>query len=517
MYVRPEKKGEERGRSVAAGVGQRKKLATKGQKVRPLSAPWSSGDTSQLIIQRGRREAGYYGRDGTRKSQKVIRMEEFGDRNRVHNIDPNKIGERLTEDIKGMGIEDSDVDKKVGIWRPSKDEGTARPEDPPIYQPFRKAFHEAHNIKLSLERDWEGFAEADAEEGFTAKLLKLASTVKEVSKIYKSRVRNFQEEASVEDLKGIYFEVLEIGLDFAQDLTKRMLDAYVKAEAGEDELDEETLSGIKESKSEQGEEIWRHRWWAAVQKINGLLVDLWSKGKPQIEEWVAEKRDSLPYMDPGAVGDLDYIGSLAKGYKSAPKQWIRFMPEKFDVDANLDAPPLAVYAMSLGGTVDRGSVKSAAIEPLVEFESVVNNALFEFGNGLEDAPTAAKIPGLDKDDPFEVFIRASNVTDIMGGIHADVTHAHKKEAFSNRLQKIQDRIWWLRGKNTELTVRLGDLLTDKGFVTEQGTLKEHQPDVGKKHVKFRTYSEFDLTFLEATLKKFEAMSEQVDEDVPVEI
>ena len=467
---------------------------------------------SNAPAQLGRREAGYYGRDGKKKSQKVIRMEEFGDRNRVHNIDPDKLGETLPgEDIAGMGIEETDIDKKVGIWRPSKAEGTARPEDPPIYQPFRKAFHEAHNIKLSLERDMEQFEDLDAREQYTATLLRIASDVKVESLKYKAGVRNFGGNP-IDSLKETYFLAMATLAHQASELSQKMLADYA-AQSGlaEQDLGPELMTGLRAEQGRKGAEIWKTRWWAAIQEINALLLALWEQHKPQIQSWVSDKRgEGLAYMKPDMVGDLDYIGSLAKGYKSAPKQYIRFMPEKFDVDANLDAPPLAVFSISLGEQVDRGSVKSRGIDPLVAFEAAVNQALFHFDAELPK-PVAAKVPGLDKDDPFEVFIRASNVTDLMFGSHPDVNLAHRQEAFSNRLQNIQDRIWWLRSRNPVLSGQLAQMLDLKGYVTPSGTIKPHDPGAGRTRPDKRTYIDFDLTLIEVALKNFEQKADEAEE------
>jgi hypothetical protein len=457
---------------------------------------------------------GDYGRDGKKKSQKVIRMEEFGDINRVHRIDPNKIEELLAEDDPAkMGIDtDKDIDKKKGIWRPSKDAGTARPEDPPVYQPFRKAFHETHNIKLSLERDMDDFVKLDAKEQFTDKLLKIAGDVKKISLHYKAKVRTFDEKATVSKLKEAYFAELEKKKTEVESLGKAMMKSYVEADDALAELagEEGLLDELKEDKSKSGEEIWRQRWSAAIQEINKILKAQWGEHKPKIKSWVKGLRDDeqhgLPYMEPGMVGDLDYIGSLAKGYKSAPKQYLRFLPEKFDVDANLDAPPLAVFLISKGAVVDRGSVRNnGRIEPVTTFEKAVRKEMLEFAedSNFEGEATGAKVPGVDIEDLFEVFIGAGNVTDIMVGKHKDVDTAHKKVAFSERLQDIQNRIWWLRSENMDESAKLGDKLKAKGYVTETGLLKEYDPTVGKEHADKRTYSEADLTIMELYLKRSE--------------
>ena len=85
------------------------------------------------------KEFGYYGRDGTRKNRRVIDMEAFGDRNRLHRLDPNKLREFVEDedDAQRMGIDLSettdkdgkkgraDISKDVGIWRPSRQPSSA--------------------------------------------------------------------------------------------------------------------------------------------------------------------------------------------------------------------------------------------------------------------------------------------------------------------------------------------------------------------------------------------------------
>jgi hypothetical protein len=310
----------------------------------------------------------------------------------------------------------------------------------------------------------------------------------------------------------------------------------VKASMGK--LPEGMMQGAQKKRSEAGEEIWRHRWWAAVQEVNGRLSKLWGEHKPKIKSWVADKGKQLPYMHEDKVGDLDYIGSLAKGYKSAPKQYIRFMPEKFDVDANLDAPPLAIYAISQGAPVDRGSVTSKTIEPLTNFEAAVNNNMLgaapvkadepqvdassievhdnkEALSGVassskaepkreaepEQASGVQAVPGIDKEDRFEVFIRATNVNDMMLGSHVDVDVAHAEVDLNMRLQKIQDGVWWLRGQNMLLAAKLKEALEAIEVVTAEGTIKQHakNPLDNKTH----HYSDDDMIYMEMYLTMYQ--------------
>ncbi len=477
MYTQIEKPKENKSREVANSVLQKTK-----------TTQTTFGFSSSAPIQMGREglEFGNFGRDGKRKGQKVIRMEEFGDHNRIHNLDPNKIETDLDEDIKGMQIRESDIDKKLGIWRPSIEEGTARPEDPPIYQPFRVAFHDTHNILLSLRSDIGDFKVFDKQHQFTERLLDIASTVKKVSINYKAQLRNFNNKISIADLKGWYFEELDELTRNVTNLSVEIIDNYKKSSQTLRDLDTKTLM---EMKSKDGVEIWRKNWWAAIQESNRILELHWTLAKGYIKDWMVDnkKKENLNYMNENMIGDLDYIGSLAKGYKSAPKQYIRFLPEKFDIDANLDAPPLAAYSISQGLTVDRGSVGSKKIEPLKEFESEVWKEL-------------KKIPGIDLGDPFEVFIRADNVTDLMHGLHPHVDMAHKEERLSKRLQDVQNRIWNLKTKDP----RYVDFLKTKlsSYINEDGTIKSRKLNEFENS-NTKKYQDDDLTVIEYHLTKAE--------------
>ncbi len=515
-----EREADVMGTKAAAGPAQRKAATASTT----TSAPGSGGT---MPAQLGRddvnsKEFGYYGRDGTRKNRRVIDMEAFGDRNRLHRLDPNKLREFVEDedDAQRMGIDLSettdkdgkkgraDISKDVGIWRPSRREGSARPEDPPLYQPFRKAFHEAHNIKLALERDWPAFAQFNAEHHYGDRLLDYAGEVKAHSLAYKKQVRSFEVTEEVSALQDVYFGQLREVTVKVEALSKEMLEH--SAPSGGGALAALAQGHVQGARSEQGEAIWRDRWWASVQAVNERLGSLWSTYRPQIEAWMTGKREEgLSYMNPRMLGDLDYIGSLAKGYKSAPKQYIRFMPEKFDIDANLDAPPLAVYAISAGAAVDRGSVKSEKIPPLRSFEAAVNNAMAGLLPEEQGAKASGEgeIAGVDKSDPFEVFIRATNVSDVDIGSHGDVTEARRKVGLGDRLQKVQDRIWWLRSRNMGLSKQLGGLLQEEGFLTPAKTLKEAAAEGAEPAAHQRRYTDGDLIVLEAALTHFEKEDE----------
>lgn len=468
-----EKEADERGKEMIQGESGSIQM-----KVFPSGSGFSNTTPIQMV-EDDSREFGYYTREGKRKSRRVISMEQFGDRNRVHAVNPNKYRERVDSETE-QEVSPDMIDEKTGIWRPSQEEGTARPEDPPIYQPVRDAYHRAHNIYTC-------FSAYDNDlhnrlPGYLEVLTSAAGLIKKFSVAYKDTIRDFHNQDAIGVKRATYTNKLVRIRDVLDRLTDRMLENY-KA----DNLLPAAMNNVAlgDMKAAEGEELWRGKWWAAIQKVNGILSRKWKEHKPKIISWIAKIRKGswfrripgLSYMQENMVGDLDYIGSLAKGYKSAPKQYMHFLPEKFDVDANLDAPPLAVYAISQGEPIDRSSVKSTHIEPLRTFETTVWNELQQVG-------------GIDLGDPFEVFIQANNVKDLMGTEHAHVKDAQKKEALSERFQKIENRIWWL--KINHPTVDIHNL---NEWQRQDGSrLKEHR--LGEDDGDHHEYTDIELTRIE---------------------
>lgn len=442
------------------------------------------------------REYGYYSRDGKRKSPRVIIMEEFGDRNRVHDVQPDLYRERLDGEDEN-DVPEERIDKKTGIWRAGGE--SSRPEDPPIYQPFRTAFHRLHNMLLSM-MDVERIGD-DVKQDYKNRFLAIGADVKQLSLDYKANVRNVDDgRMTMEAAKQEYIDGLDdlIGRedDGVNSLRAEILAEFTGLDGAPEGLDSEELEEhVDAEKDKRGEEIWRAQWWAAVQKVNLILKRTWSTGKSKIQAWVADKRkertwyrrrDAIAYMEESMVGDVDYIGSLAKGYKSPPKQYVRFMSEKFDVDGNLSAPPLAVYAINQGAAVDRGSVKAGQyVPPLRDFEQATWNEL-------------KQVPGVDQGDPFEVFVRADGVNEIVTNGSDDVAKAQRVVSTSNRTQAIKDRLWNVRTVDNalfnNLKVALGAYLGDNGELQERE---------GEEEGTFIPLDDTDLTFIEATIRSFE--------------
>jgi hypothetical protein len=156
--------------------------------------------------------------------------------------------------------------------------------------------------------------------------------------------------------------------------------------------------GLEKIVHKEGTDVWRSAWHDTIFHVNKTLKGLWPDAKNQLKSFVREKNCG----DPEKIGELDYIGSLAKGYKGPPKQHIRFNPKDFDVDANLEAPPLSSYAQRIDKQKpDRMRIfgRVTSIKPLVDFSKKADDE-------LEDR---VKYYKKDPGDPFDVALVADEL------------------------------------------------------------------------------------------------------------
>ena len=128
-----------------------------------------------------------------------------------------------------------------------------------------------------------------------------------------------------------------------------------------------------------------------------------------------------PYLDlTGPIEELDYTGSLATGFKSPPKQQIRFDPDEYDVDANLVAPPLAKYAIAIDHLPPKHQRiigRNTSIEPLKQFADQAHQQLSARAKGYDPS----------NDDPFDVHI-----VDV-----PDLPEQERVRAATNRLYELR--------------------------------------------------------------------------------
>jgi phage host-nuclease inhibitor protein Gam len=307
---------------------------------------------------------------------KIIR-EKFGNKNRDLNVDPDKSGEG-------------------GVFQ----EGL-RVDDAPIVEDFRKSYNklESWNILIKEKHPdlYEDFkikfdTAAQKKPKPRTKRDELIQKIKGLTTEYKTKFRNL-EEPHADRIKEKYNqEVNSIKAEIDSLLTQ--IASWYKSNTGKE----------AENVHKDGTELWRQAWKDAIVKVNTILASLWPQAKENIKAWVEQKKSERPDVNmEGKIGELDYIGSLAKGYKGPPKQYVRFNPENFDVDANLKAPPLAAYAMKVNDArPDRKRIfgRDTEITPLNDFSDQAHKQLIKV-EGIKDEP----------DDKFDVVIEAEETTE----------------------------------------------------------------------------------------------------------
>jgi len=285
---------------------------------------------------------------------------------------------------------DKDVNKKK-----------IRRDDAPVIDSFRMMYNRLDSWDILVRKS----LGADAHEVFEGlfKLnenrLKWLSQLKEQTAGYKSDFRNVSN-----------FDIAKTRKDFEQQTLKRIegeinalnrsIATWYKVLSG----DPDDLDTIMEKAHKAGTELWREEWKALILAVNRVLSRLWPPARQRIIAWVEQQRKIHPGADlSGNVDEIDYVGSLATGYKGAPKQFVRFNVNKFDVDANLEAPPLAKFAMTFDHIKpDRKRIftigQGTSITPLIEFCHDTQQSL-------------SGIKGYDVKEQFDVVLNAPELAD----------------------------------------------------------------------------------------------------------
>lgn len=270
-----------------------------------------------------------------------------------------------------------------------------RVDDAPLLEGFRIAYNRLDSWDIYIRRMHE-----DLYPGFTDrfKLNKRRDAwladLKERTAAYKREFRNV-ENADPEASRRSFEAGVRRDIESQIDALNHEIASWYKAETGSDE----TLDQIIERIHVAGTRLWREEWLDAVLAVNRVLSSLWPPAKTRIISWVEEQRRLHPGEDlNGTVNELDYVGSLATGVKGAPKQFIRFNVNSFDVDGNLEAAPLAKYAMKIDGIKpDRQRIftlaQETSITPLINFCHDAHRALSE-------------VRGYKAEDQFDVVIKA---------------------------------------------------------------------------------------------------------------
>ena len=270
----------------------------------------------------------------------------------------------------GDTFRDPELDPDVDVYLEGR-----RPEDAPIVDRFRVIYNLLDSWILVLEQRRPDLLE-EAEKRFTlSRRHTITAEVKAQTKAYKETFRDMDNDQAFLPLEQKFIEFVDERIDTLQDMVRTLSQWATSKQAG---IDPKTVSA-------QGTEIWRAQWQQRIAMVNTLIDALWPTAEKDLERW-ADKQTTIKTKLP--IGQLEYIGSLAKGYKGPPKQHVRFNPEDFDIDANLTAPSLAEYALRHDKlTPDRGRIfgRNTTIKPLIAFSDRMQTEIKRI-EGISDDP-----------------------------------------------------------------------------------------------------------------------------------
>ncbi len=299
---------------------------------------------------------------------------------------------RIFEKFGSDSRRNMDIDPDKDVNSP-EDARRRRPDDAPILDSFHRIYNRLDSWQIFIHTNHSGWTnEFDSTFFLNERRSRWLADLKSETKDYKSDFRDL----SAHDTGAIRADYQRNTLRrierLINDLVREIALWYQFKTGSRDNLDD-----IIERVHAEGTELWRQAWQRAVVAVNLVLARLWPVAKNRIVNFIVMQRGIHPGVDlSGSIGDVSYIGSTAIGYKGPPKQYIRFNPEKFDVDANLAAPPLAKYAVNIdGATPDRGRIldKETSIVPLRQFSDQAHQEL------------AQNVDGYDTSDPFQVAIQ----------------------------------------------------------------------------------------------------------------
>jgi hypothetical protein len=278
---------------------------------------------------------------------------------------------------------------------------TRRLDDAPIFESFRKIYNRLDSWNFFIRaKHPELHPEFQTEFKLTDKRNEWLKTVKEETEKFKNAFRNLENQDVGPIQRAFEEKVLRTVQPEMEALNLRIA-VWFKEKTGSSEPTDTIIERVHQ----EGTEIWREAWRKAILQVNRVLSLLWPPAKTRVLVFVGQKRAEHPDKDlSGDVGDVDYIGSLATGFKGPPKQQIRFNPALFDVDANLEAPPLAKYAVTvLNLAPDREKIfsRNTDIEPLKTFANETHEEL------------KARVEGYDpSDSPGDKFDVAINTPEL---------------------------------------------------------------------------------------------------------
>ncbi len=291
-------------------------------------------------------------------------------------------------------------ERDLNINPDNASEDRIREDDAPISSTFRRMYNRLDSWDIYMYNkhpDW--YQDFDSLFGVKKKKTEWQKELKDKTKEYKLGFRDVRnKDRAVNDLQEKFRREILQDMENRINTLNRQIAGWYKIKTGSDE----DIDTIIERVHREGTEMWRAAWRQAILAVNRILSRLWPPAKARIIDWVAAQRKAYPGKDlGGTVGELDYVGSLATGVKGAPKQFSRFNPDKFDVDANVEAPPLEKFAINIRHiSPDKGRIfalgQQTGITPLEQFCKQTQQELLSV-KGYND----------DEKDVFDVVIKSS--------------------------------------------------------------------------------------------------------------
>ena len=318
--------------------------------------------------------------------------EEDLDRCDRHELPPDYCGELHNRVIERFGNRERNLNFNPDT---DVDESRRREDDTPASTRFRLLYNRLDSWDIYVRNrhaDW--YPEFDGRFHLNQNRGEWMDELKQRTKKFKAQFRDLRTQDTARLSRDFENQVLREMETRIDNLNHEIAKWYLGKTGST-----ESINDIIERVHREGTEIWRAEWRDSILAVNRILSRLWPPAKQQIQNWVGVQRGLHPGEDLiGSIGDIDYVGSLATGYKGAPKQYARFNPESFDVDANIVAPPLSKFAMNIVGILpDRQRIFAVAqnttITPLITFCHDAHREL-------------SSVHGYKVDDPFDTVIQA---------------------------------------------------------------------------------------------------------------
>ncbi|MFC5044864.1 DUF4157 domain-containing protein [Aquimarina hainanensis] len=276
-------------------------------------------------------------------------------------------------------------------------EGHRFPDDAPIMERFRQSYNrlDSWNTYIATyHQDW--FGEFTQTFQVEERRTEWMSAIKEETKEFKKRFRDIDNRDPEGERRRFEEGILQDYEERIDQMVQEIAQWY-KTRSGSQESIEEIIERVHQ----EGTVLWRAAWRATILAVNRVLSRIWPPAKAALESWIGQEQGRHPNVDlSGSISDIDYIGSLARGFKSPSKQFVRFNPDNFDVDAFLVAPPLSKWAINFAPEkdepdfIDKGRIwgRSSGIDRLISFADLAHT---EFST----------IEGYDQEEIFDVVLR----------------------------------------------------------------------------------------------------------------